>query len=244
MVAHVGLPVDTSYHRSHGHDPLPILPAFQGRPAALGLFAVDTSGSMVARARAPGLRGSLRLTLAPGRYLLSAEVWAPDSLRAGRRREGVEVVAHPPDLPAASDLLLATGQGPDPQDLDELLPLLRSGPVSTGAAFRLAWELHGLGYREERLRYVLEVHDERGGVLRGLGRLLGLVGGGEVVSLEWEEAGPQAPGRVFRSTRVRLPSNTAPGLYRIRLRVRMAGREDLVLERRLRVVGDRPEIPR
>ncbi|MDT8340941.1 MAG: hypothetical protein RQ751_05465, partial [Longimicrobiales bacterium] len=234
LAARLELPPDTTWHRGHGHPTLPVPPAFRGLPPRVGLFALR-SGSLAAADTAPGVSGSVRIALPPGEYLVSGEVWAPDSLRAGRVREGITFTGFPPDLPTLSDLILAEADGTDPATLEEALPALRDAIPSGGDRFRVGWEVHGLGWHPETLEYALEVHRVGGGLLRRLGGLLGLGGAGERVELAWREEGPRAPGPHFRSTEVELPTDAAPGDYRIRVTVRMPGREPLTAERTARM---------
>lgn len=235
VVALLALPADTTYHREHGHDPLPIPEAFRGRPAEVGLFA-QQGGALVAGHRRPGVRGTVRIALAPGEYLLSAEVWAPDSARAGRVRQGLVWTGVPRDLPTASDLFLADAGGGEPGSLEELLDRLRPGLARPGEVVRVGWELHGFGFRRETLGYRLEIREAAGGLLRRMGRLLGLTGEGRALSLAWSEAGPESPGPFFRSAEVSIPADLDPGAYIVLVRVESAGRETLVLERPLNIL--------
>ncbi len=235
VVAALALPPDTSRHREHDHDRPPVPAAFRSMPPQVGLFALNGQGE-VAAARVSGLRGVVRVALPPGEYLLSGEVWAPDSARAGRHREGLRWTARPPDLPTASDLFLleAGGEG-DVRSLEDAMSRLLFGRLVPGQTFRVGWELNGFGWRPETLGYRLEIREAPGGFLRRAGRFLGLVGSGEVTRLEWSEAGPEAPGPFFRSAEVSLPTEMDDGQYRIRLEIRAPGRETLVLQRGIRL---------
>ncbi|HSG50189.1 MAG TPA: hypothetical protein VLA43_20350, partial [Longimicrobiales bacterium] len=216
----------------HRHDPLPVPDVFRGRPPEVGLFA-QRSGAVVVGDRVQGTRGAARIALPPGEYLLSAEVWVPDSARAGRVREGLAWTGFPRDLPTLSDLFVADAGGGQPDSLDALLGRLRLGRARPGEVVRVAWELHGFGYRRETLRYRLEIREAPGGVFRRMGRLLGLVGEGRALSLAWSEVGPEAPGPFLRSAEVAIPPDLDPGDYLVRVEVESPGRETLARERAL-----------
>jgi hypothetical protein len=239
LIALLDLPTDTSYHSAHGHPALPRPPAAEaGGATEFGFFATDSAGTIVARDG--GSEGRLRLRLPPGRYLLSGEVWAPDSLRAGRLRRGFEWTPVPPDLPVVSDLLLGAPLAAVPEDLDALIPLLRTGDEATlfvpGEALTVAWELHGLGRDgAEEVRYELVFQGTSGGFFRRAGRALGLVGDPWRQELAWTESGPDAPGPFLRTARLTLPPDMDPGEYVLRLKVELEGREAMVTEQAVRV---------
>lgn len=236
LVSVLALPQDTTYHRLHGHEPLPVPATFRGRPGRVGLFA-QQGGAVVASDVAPLVPGVARIAVPPGEYLLSAEVWVPDSARAGRFREGTAWRGVPPDVPTLSHLLLAEVGGPAPRALEELLPRLRRAVVAPGERIRVGWEIHGFGWRPETLRYRLELVEASDGLIRSLGRLLGLRRAGRVLSLRWEEPGPEETGPYLRTTELALPADLEPGEYLLRLRVEAPGREALISERALELLS-------
>jgi hypothetical protein len=235
LVALVALPADTTWHRSHGHAPPQVPSRFGPRSGQVGAFAWR-DGRVVAGKRKPGVAGVLQLALPPGEYLLSMEAWAPDSARAGRLREGLDWEGLPRDVPALSDLFLVDPQGREPAVLEDVHDQLVPGSLGTGRSVRVAWEVNGLGWRPETLRYHLDVVRADESLVRRVGRFLRLVGDAEAVTLSWTEAGPLEPGPHFRSALVTLPPGTSPGLYRVRLRVETGGRETLEAARRITVV--------
>lgn len=252
LVAWLALPEDTTHHAGHQHPPLPEGARWRGRPPVLGLFADPVAGSGGAPRRAATrtgpTRGALRLALPPGRYVLSGEVWAPDSARAGRIRQGLRWEGSPPGAPTLSDLLLlgsrageAASTGPSaaglPATLEEALPLIREGPVRPGDPVAVAWELHGPWPAAGSVDYRLEVGREDGGLLRRAGRFLGVIGDRPAVELSWTEPGNRQPGPVFRTTRLEVPAELEPGTYRLRLRVLLPGREPVERSRRLQLVN-------
>ena len=238
VIALLALPGDTSFHSAHGHPRLPPAPGPAGAGTRFGLFAADSLGHVVAGEEADDGRPVLRL--APGRYLLSAEVWAPDSLRAGRIRRGLAWGGLPPDVPVVSDLLLADPVDPSPDSLEALLPHLRTGEAASrlvpGETVLVAWEIHGLGWSgPEEVRYELVFEQARGGFLTRIGRTLGVIGDPARQELAWGEQGPASPGPFFRTARLTLPPEMEPGDYLLRLRVGVAGRETMLTEQPVRV---------
>lgn len=231
------LPADTTYRARQGvrdeHRPPP---PFRGRPVEAGLFVAAVDGDTVHAARAEGARrGSLALTVPAGRWWLSVEVLDPGAGRAGRLRRGLEIAHLTPDIARLSDLLLLE-EGPAAGSLDEALGRLRANAtVVRGGSVVVAWEIWGLGWREERLGYRLSLKREGGGFFRRVGESLGLVDPDRPRTLEWEEEGPEEPGPTFRSVVLDIPG-VEPGRYRLRLEVTTPGRTTLVVERPIEVV--------
>lgn len=166
----------------------------------------------------------MMLTVPAGEYLIGAEVWIPDSARAGRFRTGLDLPSLAPDLAAASDLVLAEPGLEDPARLGDLLPHLTFGPFRAGTSLRVAWEVTGLGLKEEVLDYDLQLEKVQGGLLRRVGGLLGIGGPPRPVQLSWSEAGPGSLEPTLRSVVLSLPADTEPGEYRIQIDLRSVGR--------------------
>lgn len=239
VLALVELPQDTSHHADHGHPPLP-RPAWvpKSSPLRYGLFATDSLGRITAEDRSAD--GRMMIHLQPGDYLLSAEVWAPDLLLAGRIRSGFAWAGVPRDVPVVSDLLLADPADPSPTTLEELVPFLRTGleasRIAPGETATVAWEIHGLGWQgREDIRYELVFVGNRGGFFTRAGRALGLVGDPWEQELAWREPGPEATGPFLRTAALTLPPEMEPGDYSLRLTVRVTGREPMVTEQPIRV---------
>jgi hypothetical protein len=234
--AMLDLPEDTTYHAGHEHAPLPVPAPFQGMPPRRGLYLVPVEGDSVRGITGPAEGGPLVLEVPAGRYLASLEVWAPELGRAGRLRRGLVVAPTPPDVPTLSDLLLASARGDEPTTVEEVLErLLPRAVVHPGDTVRVAWEIHGLGWRRESLSYRLSLTRDQGGLLRAAGRALGVIGDPPSVTLDWLESGPPAPGRILRSVLLTVPRDAEPGAYRLRLEVGSTGRDPLVSERSLEV---------
>lgn len=239
VIALVDVPGDTSHHADHDHPPLP-RPVIEGVPDGIrfGLYAADSTGRVVAGQETEDSRAVIRLR--PGDYLLSAEVWAPEGLLAGRIRGGLAWEGVPRDVPVVSDLLLAEPVDPSPSTLEELVPFLRTGSAASrfvpGERLTVAWEIHGLGWRgPEDVRYELVFEGSRGGFFARAGRALGLVGDPWQQELAWQEPGPEAPGPFLRTAGLTLPPEMEPGDYILRLTVRVSGREAMVTEQAVRV---------
>ena len=230
VVGLIELEPDTSYHRSHGHEPLPLPEVFSGRPAQRGLFFLP---------RDEGGSGVTMKTVPAGEYLLSAEVWYPDSARAGRVRTGLDLPHLAPDVAATSDLALADPEGGDPEQLEDLIPHLVFGPFEAGTAVRVAWEVTGIGLQQEVLEYDLRLEKRGGGLLRRVGGLFGLGRPDRPVQLSWTEAGPEQLKPTLRSVVVSLPGDLEPGEYTIQVELRSMGRAPLVIERRVEVLPAR-----
>ena len=232
----ISLPSDTTYHALHEHERLPGPADVRARPDESGLFLLTLDGAELHAARGSAGKDALLLEAPAGDYLLSMEVWSPTLGRAGRIRRSVRAPPVPRDVPTLSDLLVAHATEPDPASAEELLPnLLTELAADPGDTLRVGWELHGLGWRDETVRYRLELSAGAGGVLRRAGRWLRLVGEPDRVALEWEEQGPSQPGVLFRSVLLALPPALNAGVHRLRLEVSTAGRTVIMSDRELLV---------
>jgi hypothetical protein len=236
VVARVEMPADTTYHAGHDHPPLELPARWAGTAERVGLFLQPLDGGAAFGVEASGDRPDALVVDAPvGTYMLSLERWDPASGRAGRVRRGLAVPRYPPDVPILSDLLLADPPGRGESIADVLPYVFARDSVAPGDTVRVAWQVAGLGWERLSLAHELELERLDGGILRAAGRALGLLGDPPRVALDWTEAGPESPGPTFRSVLLTLPQDLGEGRYRLRLRIRMAGREPLVSERELRV---------
>lgn len=204
-----------------------------------GLFLSTGPGGEERRVttRTGGREGTLILAAPRGPLLLDLEALAPlDSVAARLRRglmprEGWEKVE---GSPALSDLLVAA---PPAATLEESVPEAAEHAVAEarfepGARVGLYWEVYGAGRRE--LRTAVTLREEGGGLLRGIGKILGLAGEREGVRAEWTDVPSGAPVHA-RSLVVRLPPDLPEGDYALRVEVEPAGAEPLAVEERLRV---------
>ena len=232
------LPEDTTYRERTGmRDPHVPPEPMEGVPLLAGAFLPDARGEVVAEGRDEGREQGVIVLEAPaGSYSISVEVLDPGRGLAGRLRRGLHVDTIPPDVATLSTLLILE-PGPEPTDAREALTRLDvDGAVTDNGPLVVAWEIWGLGWREESLGYRLTVEEPGGGLFRRTGELLGILGRERPVALSWEEAGPALPEPVFRSLSIDLP-DVEPGVYDLRLEVVSRGRTTLVSEREFRVIA-------
>ena len=232
-----GLPEDTTRHSRHDHPPAPdLVEAVVGGPRR-GLFATDLGeGEQFHGTEAGGAAGPLTLLLPAGDYVVSVETWDPAARRAGRLREGLRIQSAPPDLASVSDLLLARASGPPPTDVAHILAdLLPRAVVAPGDTIRVAWEVYGLGWKPEDLRYTLSLREDSGGLFSRLGRAVGLVGDPQGTGLDWSEPGPTDTAPHLRAADLVIPADFGSGEFVLRLGVASEGRGALTRERRIEV---------
>jgi len=240
VVAAAWLPADTTLRARHS-DPRPWMEPGPDRdaPDRSGIFLVPESGGIVRRTVVTGDAHVLVAYAPAGRYLLSVERWSPSLRRTGRYRIGLERPALAPDMPALSDLLLTEPGGAEPGDLEaaarRMLPRTRIAP---GRSLGVAWEATGLGPSAGTVVYSLAVERLGGGLLRSVGKLLGLASDSRALSLEWSEPVTRRRGPLFRWLSLDLPRLTR-GRYRLRLEMHLRGRAALVSTRDFSVVADR-----
>jgi hypothetical protein len=176
--------------------------------------------------------GVLRLDVPAGEYLASVEVLDLPEGKAGRYRQGFQVPDVPPDLPVLSDLLVVQGNRQPKDILEALDRMVLNGRIPLGEPLTLAWELWGLGWREEIVHLRLTAEPAEAGLLD---RFRGLFGGSDRYPiLEWEEAGPAEPGPSFQSVILDLPP-LEPGPYTFRLEVTLEGRGTLTSAETIRI---------
>lgn len=238
VLARYALPEDTTWHRSHDHPAFEPPRAFAGRSVEAGLVlaSLDSAGRRVERRTRRAGQGTLWVMAPAGRWVVGLEVWAPEQGLAGRLRRGITAEALPPDVLALSELLLLDHVPADSTpDLSEVAEGLAADSVlGTGEDLVVAWVVHGLGWREERLSYRLEVEEDGGGFFSKAGRFLGLADDPRRQSLAWEEEAPPSPGPHVRVVRMTLPE-LDPGDFTVRLELGTVGRPTLVAEREIRI---------
>jgi hypothetical protein len=237
VVATHYLPEDTTYHASHDH-PRPWMEAGDqaDMPDRVGLFAIPVDGgSRVGTHRVGSTTGASMLALAAGAWVVSAESWSPSLRRAGRLRLGFEGGRTPPDVAQLSDVLLLRPSGDAPGSLDEALPHALPAPeIQQGEGLAIAWEVSGLGFRDETLRFEVLVERTDRSLVRRLGELLRLAGRPATVAVSWEEPGPALPTVLFRHLDLAMPP-LDPGVYAVTLTLAIPGRSNAVSRRAFRV---------
>jgi len=213
----------------------PDLPLRKGPPAE-GLFLVDTNAEIVVRHERMRADGRGLMVRAPAaHYWLSLEAWIPSEGRAARLRQGVHADTLELDLVTLSGLLILDPSEREFGGPEETLDLVRpSLDVTKGGAFTVGWELYGLGWRDEQVRFELAVFPIGRGLLSRIGRWF-TDGSDDPLRVSWAEVGPADPGPWFRHNRISV-SNLEPGEYILQLRVRLQGREDLSVSRVIRIV--------
>lgn len=200
LVASHALPDDTTFHAEHQH-PRPWMEGGEGVDR-IGLFAIPIGTEEVrepigvVESGNPG--GALRLEVPTGDYIASAESWSPEGRRAGRLRVPVHRRPAPEDIATLSDILLLAPGSDDPSVLDAALErVLPRLVLEPGQPFAIGWEVAGLGFRDEALRFELSIERRDRGLLGRVGGFLGLSNPPRPLSLSWEEEGPREPGESF-----------------------------------------------
>ena len=212
-------------------------PALLDGPEQIGLFLVDEAG-LIRGTSSASRGGALHLAVPTGKYLLSVEAWAPEKGLGGRIRHGIMTEAFPDDLATLSDLILLDPLHPGgalPETLVSALPSMRSNTQLEGNdPLVLAWEIFGLGWREEDVSFYLSFYKEGESFFGRIGRWLGFGGREEPLQVGWSEPGPSELGPWFRSVEVTIPE-VDPGQYIFRLAVTARGREELVRTRAVEI---------
>lgn len=239
FVATQRLPPDTTFHARHDH-PLPWMEPGDaaGRPPRHGLFAwpleaLGGSSELAVIERDEPYRttvsgssdGALLLEVPTGRYLVSSESAHPAERRAGRLRTVVRERRAVDDIATLSDIiLLESDVSPLPATLEAAVPSLRpERTADVGRSIVVAWEVAGLGFRPEPLRFELSLRRADRGLVSRVGDFLGLSRPPTPVEVGWEEPGPAEPGPHFAALRLD-PAEVEPGRYRLTVRLHTEGR--------------------
>jgi hypothetical protein len=213
-------------------------PSLDGFPpdTLSGLFLVADTGNWAPFAElGSGGEGILQLKAPPGQYLLSLEQWCPADLWGARVRHGIGGAYIPPDVPHLSDLLLLE-TGPDiPTSLSEGASRLRSSTeLESESRVTVAWEVYGLGRRQEPLTFGLSLVEEGGSLIRRALKRIGLFKKEPVLTLSWVEEGSARMGPRFQAIDVELPP-LDPGRYILRLEMEIPYRSKVMSNRRITV---------
>jgi hypothetical protein len=208
---------------------------------AVPVAALDTAAGELPAADdrwSGGARRGLAVRVPSRPHLTSLELLRRDARRAERARRGLPLERRPEALPGLSDLLVLEAGDSVPSTLEAALPRARPpGTVRPGARLGLYWEIYGPRRLMEEVEVSLTLAERGGGILRRLGRALGL-GDGQAVALGWRERA-DGPGRVHpRGVHLRLPEELSDGDYRLELSVRVPGHETMTAGRDLTVEGD------
>lgn len=230
VVATHFLPEDTTFHAEHDH-PLPWMEPgpHGGEEERVGLFVVNPEDGAVQGIEELGRsKGTLMLQVPTTPMIISAESWAPARRRAGRVRVGRPERRALEDLATLSDLLLIAPSRSEPERLeDAVLYALPRATLTTQEPFAIVWEVAGLGFRAETLRFRVTVERTDRRVINRIGGFLGLSDRPQPIELSWDEPAPDEPGHDFHYLSLELPP-LEPGMYEIRLVLSTAGRSDAV----------------
>ena len=214
-----------------------------GEGRAVGLFAT-TGTEEVTRGSGgavPGrVWGSVRVPAgtdeAARSALVSLEAIRPSERQGQRSRVVLGLKRFPPDVLTLSDVVLMD-RGPEPGSLDEVGPRMRGGaevgPVDTLA---VAFQVAGLGPRQEALSFRVWVERAEEGVFSRLAGWIGLGGDQEPLDVAWTESAPAGERAILRSVEVVLP-DLEPGFWDLAVGVQAPGRFEAVRKRRIRVQG-------
>ena len=198
----------------------------------------DEKGGRALEGAGVDAEGVVRVALPTGSAavdgVLSLEALDTDVRWAGRARARVRVPAYPPDLVWLSDVILLDAPGDDPTR-DDLPALLRASlTVEPSEALDIAFEVYGLGHRQEAVAFQVWLERaDRGIVSRAVG-WLGFGGDGEANVVSWTEPAPAEPTALFRTLRLTLPSLES-GAYDLVVTVQTPGRTQAERRRRIQV---------
>lgn len=209
---------------------------------AAGITLLTPELEQAAIASFPGEEHSGVVSIAgpQGPLLLTIEAVALEARRAARVRYGIDVARIEYGLIGISDLLLLSDPDPLPDSLAAAAPRARrSTNVRPGERLGVYWEMYGLRTRrDQEITLSLQLAEQDGSWIRGIGRRLGLVDRAPAALLRWREH-PTIDEVLARSVTITIPDETRPGRYALELTVSARGREPVVIRRGI-TVGPRP----
>ena len=211
------------------------------RDVQAGLFLVPWAET-VGEIRPPthrmlSARGTLSLVAPLGSYVYSVEALDRRAGQGARLRGDLVLGPHPDDIPDLSDFLVVEARDRPAESIDDVtdhaLPSLALGGLQDLA---VAWEAYGLGTGEARIAYRLAIEPLDRSFLRRVGEFLRLRRSRDPVALEWTEPSPERPGAHFRSVDLDF-RNLDPGIYELRLELRVDDWAPVIRRRRVQIVG-------
>jgi len=213
----------------------------QRRDVQAGLFLVPWAET-VGEIRPPvrrmlAERGTLSLMAPLGSYVYSVEALDRRAGQGARLRGDLVLGPHPDDIPDLSDFLVIEAPDRAPESVDDVmdhaLPSLALGGLQELA---VAWEAYGLGTGEARIAYRLAIEPLDRSFFRRLGEFLRLRRREASLNVDWSEPSPGRPGAHFRSVDLDF-RNLAPGIYELRLELRVDDWAPVIRRRRVQIVG-------
>ena len=213
----------------------------QRRDVQAGLFLVPWAET-VGEFRPPvhrmlSERGTLSLMVPLGSYVYSVEALDRRAGQGARLRGDLVLGPHPDDIPDLSDFLVIEALDRVPESVDDVmdhaLPSLALGGLQELA---VAWEAYGLGTGEARIAYRLAIEALDRSFFRRLGEFLRLRGSEAPLNVEWSEPSPGRSGAHFRSVDLDF-RNLEPGIYELRLELRVDDWAPVIRRRRVQIVG-------
>lgn len=204
----------------------------------MGLILLDREGTVRREARIEGQsRGSVVLAAPAGSYLVSLESWDPGLGRAGRIRLGLRADTVPEGVATVSDLILLDRAAEAPVTVPDLVRSMRPHTdLAHNDTIRVAWELGGIGSEGGEVTFELSLLRESGGFFSRVGGWFGGSDDDEPLQLSWSEFIDPGLGPRLRSVNVDLPELDG-GDYVLRLGIVLVGREELVINRAVRIVN-------
>ncbi len=170
--------------------------------------------------------------------LVSLELFAPASRKAGRVRRGIRPSTAPRVVLDVSDLLILDAPDKLPASLSEALPWARGSlRVRSAELIAVYWELYGLQPEGETLTVSLTMKKKGRSFFSKITDALGVTSAERPLSLTWEERAERQYPATSRSLAIELPQLTR-GHYVLRLEINAQGREPVIALRDL-VVEDR-----
>lgn len=186
---------------------------------------------------ARGGHGDALLMEAPrGQVVVSIEAVAAGAARAARVRRELDVAPADSGAIGASDLLLLAAADPLPDSLQAAAPLARAdAELAAGERMGVYWEVYTPKGAGGTLEVSLRLVRRQGGLLREVGRALGLIREEQPVRIVWGESAGGS-GLVARSLAITIPPDARPGSYELELGITAPGRPPITIRRDLTVV--------
>jgi hypothetical protein len=201
--------------------------------AGVAISPLDDVVPRVATFARGGHADALLMEAPRGRVVVSIEAVAAGAARAARARRQLDVAPIDSAAIGASDLLLLAAADPLPDSLEAAAPLARAGTeVAPGERVGVYWEVYTPYGEGGTLELSLRLVRQQGGLLREIGRALGLIREDQPVRVVWGESSGRSA-LVARSLAITIPPEARPGSYALELGITAPGRAPITIRRDL-----------
>lgn len=171
-----------------------------------------------------------------GEAILSLELLHRADSVGFRERAPIRLPQFPPDVLSLSDVVLVDTLAVGINSRESLISAMRPSVILAPLEVTgLGFEVYGLGFRGEDLRFMVRMRKLDKGFFARAGSWLRIIDGEDPFGVSWTEPGPENPGAVVRAVAFRIP-DVDEGRYEIVVEVEAPGRTPVRTSRVIQVL--------